>query len=172
MGDFSIEYGNASVEVLDILDNTNELDIAKIPKKFIEFLFNNASMTYKVNFDHTKTIEELDISEKAKELLGFIYIKWLCNEDEKKYYFNQIRSNEKKKQEELKKIYDENEAKYQEKINEYKKDDWLSKRREKTPISTQIYEEKSEEKSIVVKKEKNFIEKIFDFIKNICRRNC
>ena len=35
---FSNEYGEAAVEVLDILDNTNKADVDKIPKNFIKFL--------------------------------------------------------------------------------------------------------------------------------------
>ena len=35
---FRNEYGEAAVEVLDILDNTNKEDVAKIPSSFIKFL--------------------------------------------------------------------------------------------------------------------------------------
>ena len=67
---FRNEYGEAAVEVLDILDNTNKEDVAKIPSSFIKFLVDNASEDYVVNFDHSKPISELNIKEKTKEILG------------------------------------------------------------------------------------------------------
>ena len=39
---FNNEYGEAAVEVLDILDNTNKTDVDKIPSNFIKFLVDNA----------------------------------------------------------------------------------------------------------------------------------
>ena len=51
---FNNEYGEAAVEVLDILDNTNKTDVDKIPSNFIKFLVDNASEDYKVNLDHSK----------------------------------------------------------------------------------------------------------------------
>ena len=62
------EYGEAAVEVLDILDNTNKDDVDKIPFSFIKFLVDNASEDYVVNFDHSKPISELNIKEKTSSL--------------------------------------------------------------------------------------------------------
>ena len=64
---FSNEYGEAAVEVLDILDNTNKSDVAKIPTSFIKFLVDNASEDYRVNLDHSKLISEMNLKEKTKE---------------------------------------------------------------------------------------------------------
>ena len=71
---FNNEYGEAAVEVLDILDNTNKTDVDKIPSNFIKFLVDNASEDYKVNLDHSKLISEMNLKEKTKEILGVIYI--------------------------------------------------------------------------------------------------
>lgn len=68
------EYSEAAVEVLDILDHTNKKDVQKIPSSFIKFLVNIASTSYKVNFDHLKSMEELRLSDKTQEILGYIYI--------------------------------------------------------------------------------------------------
>ena len=73
---FSNEYGEAAVEVLDILDNTNKSDVDKIPSNFIKFLVEIASEDYKVNLDHSKKIYEMNLKEKTKEILGVIYINW------------------------------------------------------------------------------------------------
>ena len=69
-------YSESAVEVLDILDNTNKKDLEKIPKDFIKFLVNIASVDYVSNLDHSKPINEMDLNDKTKELLGYIYINW------------------------------------------------------------------------------------------------
>ena len=61
---FSNEYGEAAVEVLDILDNTNKADVDKIPKNFIKFLVEIASEDYNVICNHVKDTKE---SKKLKD---------------------------------------------------------------------------------------------------------
>lgn len=105
---FSNEYGEAAVEVLDILDNTNKTDVDKIPSSFIQFLVDNASEDYKVNLDHSKLISEMNLKEKTKEILGVIYINWWCDKKEKEEYMKQIKKLEIKRQEEMKEKYNPN----------------------------------------------------------------
>lgn len=105
---FSNEYGEATVEVLDILDNTNKADVEKIPSSFIKFLVDNASEDYRVNFDHSKTIDQLKLKEKTKEILGVIYINWWCDKKDQDYYKKQIEEQERRRQEEIKEKYDPN----------------------------------------------------------------
>ena len=105
---FSNEYGEAAVEVLDILDNTNKADVDKIPKNFIKFLVDNASEDYKVNLDHSKLISEMNLKEKTKEILGFIYINWWCDKKDKENYIKQIKELEIKRQEEIREKYNPN----------------------------------------------------------------
>ena len=87
------EYSEAAVEVLDILSNTNKYEFQKIPQSFINYLRNISSNNYKVNFDHTKPVDELNIKAETRELLGFIYITWWCSEDDKKEYKKIIQDN-------------------------------------------------------------------------------
>lgn len=105
---FSNEYGEAAVEVLDILDNTNKTDVDKIPSNFIKFLVDNASEDYKVNLDHSKLISEMNLKEKTKEILGVIYINWWCDKKDKEDYTKQIKELEIKRQEEIKEKYNPN----------------------------------------------------------------
>ena len=115
---FSNEYGEAAVEVLDILDNTNKADVDKIPKNFIKFLVDNASEDYKVNLDHSKLISEMNLKEKTKEILGVIYINWWCDKKDKENYTKQIKELEIKRQEEIREKYNPN--KIFENKNKYK----------------------------------------------------
>lgn len=124
---FSNEYGEAAVEVLDILDNTNKSDVAKIPTSFIKFLVDNASEDYRVNLDHSKLISEMNLKEKTKEILGVIYINWWCDKKDKENYTKQIKELEIKRQEEIKEKYNpnkifENKNKVQEYTNATKVD--------------------------------------------------
>ena len=105
---FSNEYGEAAVEVLDILDNTNKSDVDKIPSNFIKFLVDNASEDYKVNLDHSKLISEMNLKEKTKEILGVIYINWWCDQKDKENYTKQIKELEMKRQTEIKEKYNPN----------------------------------------------------------------
>ena len=124
---FSNEYGEAAVEVLDILDNTNKSDVDKIPTSFIKFLVEIASEDYRVNLDHSKKICEMNLKEKTKEILGFIYINWWCDKKNKENYTKQIKELEVKRQEEIKEKYNpnkifENKNKVQEYTNATKVD--------------------------------------------------
>lgn len=124
---FSNEYGEAAVEVLDILDNTNKSDVDKIPSNFIKFLVDNASEDYKVNLDHSKLISEMNLKEKTKEILGVIYINWWCDKKDKENYMKQIKELEMKRQAEINEKYNpnkifENKNKIQEYTNETKMD--------------------------------------------------
>lgn len=124
---FSNEYGEAAVEVLDILDNTNKADVDKIPKNFIKFLVEIAPEDYKVNLDHSKLISEMNLKEKTKEILGVIYINWWCDKKDKENYTKQIKELEIKRQEEIREKYNpnkifENENKIQEFTNEKKEE--------------------------------------------------
>ena len=55
-----IEYSEAAVEVLDILNHTNKEDVARIPQSFIKFLTNISSKSYKVKFNHEQPINGLN----------------------------------------------------------------------------------------------------------------
>lgn len=150
---FSNEYGEAAVEVLDILDNTNESDVAKIPTSFIKFLVDNASEDYRVNLDHSKLISEMNLKEKTKEILGVIYINWWCDKKDKENYKKQIKELEIKRQEEIKAKYNPN--------NIFKN---KSKKQAYTN-ETKIDKVQNDEVALIEYKE-NFLKKIWNKILN------
>ena len=78
-----MEYSQAAVEVLDMLYHTRDEDVAKIPHSFIRFLQDIADPHYEVYLDHTIPINHMNLQEKTKELLGFIYITWWSNDQER-----------------------------------------------------------------------------------------
>ena len=99
------EYSHAAVEILDNLDNTNDEDVQNIPASFIKFLVDIASTNYRVNFNHAKNIQELDLSDKAQEILGYIYINWWASLEEQKQYKEEIERNKRKREKALREKY-------------------------------------------------------------------
>lgn len=90
----SVEYSEAISEVLDILENSDDTISKKIPNKLIEFWQRNKSTTYKPNLDHSKTINEMKLKEKTKDIITMIYLNYLCNENEKESIMDTLRKNE------------------------------------------------------------------------------
>ena len=99
-----VEYSKAAVEVLDILNYTSQEDVRKIPQSFIKFLTEIANKNYKVNFNHNEPISGLNLRKQTRELLGFIYITWWCNDKDRSNYKNIIHSNN-SNSEQIEKIY-------------------------------------------------------------------
>lgn len=109
----STEYSEAISEVLDILQNSDDSIVKRIPRKLIEFWEKNKSSTYIPNLNHNKTINEMDLKDKTKDIITMIYLEYLCDTDEKKN---------------IKKVLIKNEEKYQEKLrNKYNPDNLFKK---------------------------------------------
>ena len=81
-----VEYSEAAVEVLDILNYTDKEDVTRIPQSFIKFLTDISSKNYKAKFNHEQPINGLNLKEQTKELLGFIYVTWWTNSEEREKY--------------------------------------------------------------------------------------
>ena len=139
-----IEYSEAAVEVLDILNHTQIEDVKKIPQSFIEYLMDIANRNYKVNFDHSKTISELNLKQKTKELLGFIYITWWANSEEQEKIKKQIH-NKKIKEEQIIDNSNLND------VFKNKKEEKIAKTEETTPNSMIVYKEENIFKKIINK---------------------
>ncbi len=105
----SQSYSEAATEVLEILKFTNKEDVAKIPKKFLEFLKSCSSKTYKIKFDCRKPISKLDLKPKTHAILGIIYLKYWATADEQKSFRKKLYLNElKHRKEQLEKYNPDN----------------------------------------------------------------
>lgn len=140
-------YSEAAVEVLDILNYTNQEDVRKIPQSFIKFLTEIANKNYKVNFNHNGPISGLNLRKQTKELLGFIYITWWCNEKDRNKYKNIIYSNNSKT----------------EKIDNYDIND-IFKNKKEIKMNAIIENEDIEETSIIEKKPENLFKRLLNKI--------
>ena len=90
----NVEYTEAIVEVLDILENSDDEINKKIPEKLIEFWRRNKSKTYKPNLDHNKPLNEMNLKDKTKDIITMVYLNYLCNKNEKEITLDTIRENE------------------------------------------------------------------------------
>ena len=97
----NIEYSEAIVEVLEILEYSDDNILEKIPKKLIKFWKRNKFKTYKPNLDHDKSISEMNLKDKTKSILSMIYLNYLCNDEESKKIKSIINHNEEIYQTEL-----------------------------------------------------------------------
>ncbi len=97
------KYGIAIAETLHYLKGIRKEDINKIPKKFMIFLKENASKNYSCNFDYTKPLKELNLTNETKGLISMICLNYWCETEEQKIKFrNHLNVNEQAYQEALK----------------------------------------------------------------------
>lgn len=144
------KYSEAAVEVLDILNYTDKEDVKKIPQSFINFLTEIANKNYKANFNHNGPMNGLNLRKQTRELLGFIYITWWCNENDRDKFKSIIHS-------------DNLNTKKIEKIDKYNINDIFANRKEtKSNIATQNV--KADETSMIEYKEENIFKKIINKI--------
>lgn len=99
-------YSVAMSETLHYLKGINQKDLDRIPNKFIQFLNDNCLIDYECNFDYTKPLKELDISNEARGLIAMICLNYWCtNEEQKEIFKKHLTENELKYQEKLRKKY-------------------------------------------------------------------
>lgn len=80
------ELSEAAVEFNCILKYTSEELKNKIPKKFLDFLRDIQSQSYKFKYDKTKKLNEQELKPKTRGLIALVYQDYLCNEADKKEY--------------------------------------------------------------------------------------
>lgn len=149
------ELSEAAVEFNCILNNTSPEIIKKIPKSFISFMKNIASTTYKFDYDKSKKLNEQNLKPETRGLISLVYSDYICNDKEKKEYINKCQNHLKIKEKEAREKYNPD--------NLFKNSKAKTQNLENTTIT--------EETAIVEYKKKNFIQKIFDKIKNLFKKS-
>ena len=102
----SIRNANAMAEVIYYLKGIKQEDIDKIPKKFIQYLNENASKEYKRDFDYNKPLKELNLLDETRGIIGMIcYNYWCVTEKQKEQYVKRLSQNEQQYQKNLNEKY-------------------------------------------------------------------
>lgn len=144
------KYSEAAAQVLDILSYTDKEDVKKIPQSFINFLTEIANKNYKANFNHNGPMSGLNLRKQTRELLGFIYITWWCNENDRDRFKSIIR-------------FDNLNTKKTEKIEKYDINDIFTNRKE-TKSNVVAQNVIADETSMIEYKEENIFKKIINKI--------
>lgn len=96
-------YKDAFKEVYDILENTEEELISKIPNKFMEFIKDNMNNNYETNIQKDVDIDKQRLLKETEAILSLIYRSYWATDEEKIVFENKDRNelmiNEKKKKE-------------------------------------------------------------------------
>ena len=134
-------------ETIEILKLASQEEIKKIPKKFLEFLNENADKEYKFEITNNISLNDLKIRKETKNILGMIAYNYWSDTPEKKNNFEKILIN--------------NQKTYEQKLRDkYNPNDLF-----KNKLSIIQIEDKStaivEYKESIIQKVLNFLYKIF-----------
>lgn len=145
----------AYAEVFEILKYMDRNIVMKIPLDIIELFSQNKNDNYKSKIDHNDIFNKNNISKKALNILAWLNINYFSSIEEKQNLIQLYRENDYIEEQKKKELYNsENIFKYKENIVKNSKKNTIT-----------------EETSIVEYKEKNFLQKIFDKIKYLFKRN-
>ena len=103
------EYNYAVAELLDLLRNAEDELINKVPSNLIDIWEKQVPEDYrsKQEMFSEQDVENIELAQKTKALIGMIYRNYWCDAEERKLYDEILRKNEEKRQEELKEKYKE-----------------------------------------------------------------
>lgn len=141
------EYANAYSEVLEILNHIPKSDYNKIPNNIIKLFTTNKNKEYIFNYDVNKTLNEQNVSKKAKTIIAILFRDYWATP----YQREKILAKERYDVSKLEK----------EKREQYNPDS-LFKERQVTKKETI-----SDNLSIVEYKEENFVQKLLNKIKKL-----
>lgn len=120
----SVEYANAYSEVLGILKYISKQDYEKIPNSKIELFETNQNKEYIFNYDPNKTLEEQNVSRRAKAIIGLLFRDYWSTEEQrekiikKQNYDRQILEKQKKSLYDVENIFNKKSYEKETKINE------------------------------------------------------
>lgn len=73
----------AFAEVYDVTMHLGSELRNKISSKFLDVIEKNRDTSYKVNIDYSKNLEEQELLQDTKTILGLIYRDFLCDEEKR-----------------------------------------------------------------------------------------
>lgn len=85
----NIKYQNALSEVQEILKETDEELLEKVPSSIRQFIKENRNEEYNVQIDGTKSLEEQNILPETQAILALIYRSYWATPEEKEEFAKQ-----------------------------------------------------------------------------------
>lgn len=139
-------------EIDEFLDLLSPEKRNKIPQKLQGLFKDEKDKNYVKGINPNVPIKDQELKKETLSIIALLNLQYWCDNEAEK--------------ERLKKIYADNEKKYQDMLQEKYNPDNIFKNKQ-----SQNLVENTEETSLVPIKEKNFILKLFDKILNIFRKN-
>lgn len=113
------EYRIALSEVNALLKLSNMEVVHNVPYKLRKYIVQNMDKTFKVNVDMSKSLEDQNISNKAKNILALVYRDYLVTNEEKKQLIINEKQMQTERQKQIRELYNpENVFKKNYEINE------------------------------------------------------
>ncbi len=94
------KYNKVITEVLEVLENTEEEIVKKIPQNVIEYLKESADNEYVPNIDFSNDNWEDSVMEETKDILAVIYVDYICSEEERQSFLEEEQKENKRREEE------------------------------------------------------------------------
>ncbi len=150
----SVNTRQAYAEIDNFIELLDEYNKNKIPKKLREFFKKEKDETYKKDINPNIAIKDQNLKEETLALIAILNLKYWCEDEEEK--------------QRLKKIYAENEERYQQKLREKYNSNNIFKKKQQTTENEKI-ENYNNNLPAEIKKEKLY-QKIIRFLKKFFNR--
>lgn len=102
----SVEYANAYSEVLEILKFISKEDYEKIPENKIELFELNSNKEYKFVYNPEKTLDEQNVSKRAKAIIGILFRDYWATEVQREKIIRKQKNDRLILEEQKKSVYD------------------------------------------------------------------
>ena len=141
-------------EVYAILNMLGKEYIDKLPKDIYNIIKEEKSTEYNPIYATTVALDKQDVKKETISIIAFLHLNYWCNEEEK------IK---------LRELFDENEDKYQEELKQQEEQEVEQEDEEIQDDNNEI-EIGKEFLSMIVYKEENFAQRIFNKIRKLFSR--
>ena len=141
-------------EVYAILNMLGKEYINKLPNDIYNIIKEEKSTEYNPVYATTVALDKQDVKKETISIIAFLHLNYWCNEEEK------IK---------LRELFDENEDKYQEKLKQQEEQEVEQEDEEIQDDNNEI-EIGKEFLSMIVYKEENFAQRIFNKIRKLFSR--
>lgn len=98
-------YREAFAEVLEVLNNSNQEILEKIPERFITFLNENKEQSYVAKIDFTDDNWDDSIKKETQAILALIYRDYIVAPEERVRLLNEEREEQIRIENELREMY-------------------------------------------------------------------
>ena len=141
-------------EVYAILNMLGKEYINKLPKDIYNIIKEEKSTEYNPVYETTVALDKQDVKKETISIIAFLHLNYWCNEEEK------IK---------LRELFDENEDKYQEELKQQEEQE-VEQGNEEIQEDNNEIEIGKEFLSMIVYKEENFAQRIFNKIRKLFSR--